>query len=329
MPEHKHHDVNARDKSKQFLKYATEYHAPVLCNSVIEGLITERDGVYLDATFGGGGHTAAMLDALTSEAVVIAIDQDTEAIEQGRLRLGEELKSGRLILVTGNFSKLEEIAAEYAQNGVDGVLFDLGVSSHQLDAPQRGFSHRFEGPLDMRMNTESVLSADAIVNSWTFSDLVRLFRIYGEEPRAKGIARKIVETRPISSTQELAELIRKSVPAQQESKTLSRIFQAIRIGVNEELEVLERALQSATKVLKPKGRLVAISYHSLEDRRVKRFLRTGNFEGRLERDIYGNPIKPFQELTRKPISASQEEQEVNTRSRSARLRIGEKSEQIL
>ncbi len=325
MPGNGHHDVNASDKSKQFLKYATEYHAPVLCNDVIEGLITDSDGIYLDATFGGGGHAAALMDALGAESLVIGVDQDLEAIEQGRSRLGAEIETGKLILVSGNFARLEEIVAEYAPGKIDGVLFDLGVSSHQLDVAKRGFSHRSEGPLDMRMNTDSALRADAIVNTWTFSELVRLFRINGEEPRAPAIARRIVNVRPISTTRELAEVVRKSVPELRESKTLARIFQAIRIGVNEELDMLEQGLHAAANVLKPKGRLVAISYHSLEDRRVKRFLRTGNFEGRLERDIYGNPIRPFRELTRKPVSASEEETGVNSRARSARLRIGEKT----
>ncbi len=325
MPEHKDHDVKAREKPELINKYATDYHAPVLCHAVIEGLITKSQGVYLDATFGGGGHAAALLDALGPDSRLIGVDQDPEAIEQGRARLASELESGRLILVPGNFAQLGEIVSELETEKIDGVLFDLGVSSHQLDNARRGFSHRFEGPLDMRMNTESALSADIIINTWEFSDLARLFRVYGEEPKALAITREIVKVRPISTTRELSDLVRRCVPSARASKTLARIFQAIRIGVNEELDVLEKGLRAAANVLKPKGRLVAISYHSLEDRRVKRFIRTGNFEGRLERDIYGNPIRPFLDLTRKPISASDEETEVNTRARSARMRIGEKT----
>ena len=326
MPGHKNHDVNARDEREQFLEYATEYHAPVLCNTVIEGLITDQEGIYLDATFGGGGHTAAILDNLDSAGVVIGLDQDDDALSEGRKRLSDAVSEGRLILVKANFSDLESVVREQTAGPITGILFDLGVSSHQLDVGERGFSHRFEGPLDMRMDQKAELDADLIVNKWDASDLVFIFRKYGEEPRAKAVARAIIKARPIRDTNQLANVIRGAVFVLHEAKTVMRVFQALRIRVNEELDVLESALQAAAIVLKPKGRVAAISYHSLEDRRVKRFLRTGNFEGILQRDIYGNALTPFKELNRKLLTATESEQEKNPRARSARLRIAERTD---
>ena len=326
MPEHKNHDVNASDESKQFLEYATVYHAPVLCNTVIEGLITDSNGVYLDATFGGGGHSAAILDNLGPDGRLIGVDQDDEALSQGRLRLPKAIKDGRLKLVKANFGDLASIVSEQTDGKIDGVLFDLGVSSHQIDAGVRGFSFRNDGPLDMRMDQSSEIDADMIVNTWDDSELVYVFRKYGEEPRAKAVARAIVKARPIRDTNHLAEVIRGAVFVLHEAKTVTRVFQAIRIRVNEELDVLESALQAAAMVLKPGGRIVAISYHSLEDRRVKRYLRTGKFKGQLDRDLYGNALSPFKEITRKPISASDSEKEGNPRARSARLRIAERTD---
>jgi 16S rRNA (cytosine1402-N4)-methyltransferase len=328
MSEHKNHDVNARDEPKQFLEYATDYHAPVLCHTVVEGLITDRKGVYLDATFGGGGHSAAMLDRLDAEGIVIGLDQDEDALDQGRSRLAGEIQKGRLILIKANFGDLIEgvqtVMPEIEE--LDGILFDLGVSSHQINEGERGFSFKHGGPLDMRMDQAAEVDAELIVNTWAAPDLVHIFRKFGEEPRARAVARAIVKARPIQDTSQLAAVIRGAVFVLHEAKTVTRVFQALRIRVNEELDVLELALQSAAKILKPGGRIAAISYHSLEDRRVKRFLRTGNFAGNLERDLYGNAMVPFKEIMRKPVMASESEQSDNPRARSARLRIAERTD---
>ncbi len=317
-------DLNARDKTEQRLKYASGYHAPVLCNTVIQGLVTNPNGVYVDGTLGGGGHTAAMLDVLSSTGRVIAIDQDDEAIREASLRLPEAISSGRLQIVKGNFAHMSTLLAGIDLDQVDGILLDLGVSSHQLDAAERGFSHRMKGPLDMRMDQTQSLDADQVVNAWDEADLRSIFFRFGEEPKSSRISRAIVAARPIASTEKLADIVRMSAPRNAEAKTLARIFQALRIAVNEELQVLDQALEASVDLLTPGGRLAVISYHSLEDRRAKRFLRSGNLDGKLEKDFYGNVITPWKEINRKPISADEAEIAQNPRSRSARLRIAER-----
>jgi 16S rRNA (cytosine1402-N4)-methyltransferase len=207
---------------------------------------------------------------------------------------------------------------------VDGILFDLGVSSHQIDTPDRGFSYMSKGPLDMRMNQEAGSSAMDIVNTWSVEQLTELFRIYGEERRAPKIARRLVDVRPLDTTAALADAVSRCVPSRDVVKTLARVFQAIRIAVNDELSMLERALFAGLKILRPGGRMAVISYHSLEDRRVKRFLRYGNLDGEPVRDFYGNLITPWKLITRKLIEAGREEIAANPRARSARLRIAEK-----
>ena len=314
-----------RDESVDPTKYASPYHAPVLLKAVTEGIITESGGVYVDATLGGGGHTAALLDATSSRGRVIGIDQDVEAIEAARSRLAADIERGRLKTVHGNFEHLERLLAEIDETQVDGLVLDLGVSSHQLDTASRGFSYLAEGELDMRMDTRAGLSAHDIINSWDRRDLRDLLSTYGEEPRASQLARAIEASRPLRSTRELAGLIRRNVPAREEVKTLSRVFQAIRIAVNREIEVLESVLEAAVRVIRPGGRIAVISYHSLEDRRVKRFLRYGNFRGEPMRDLYGNLLSPWRELTRKPIQPDEAEVVANPRARSARLRIAERT----
>ena len=319
-------DLNARNDTEPRMNYASGYHAPVLCKAVIEGLVTRTSGVYLDGTLGGGGHTAAMLDALSAEGSVIAIDQDEEAIREASTRLAVELENGRLTILKGNFSDMATLLQSHGIEQVDGILLDLGVSSHQLDEASRGFSHRMKGPLDMRMDQDQVFGADQVVNEWEERELMLAFFQLGEEPKSRRIARSIVQKRPILSTEALAEIVRDAAPRGQESKTLARVFQAIRIAVNRELDVLDTALEDAVNLLGPGGRIAVISYHSLEDRRAKRFFRSGNLQGEIKKDFFGHQISPWKEITRKPISADENEKEENPRSRSARLRIAERLE---
>ncbi len=309
------------------LKYGSSYHVPVLYKAVTDGIVTESGGVYVDATLGGGGHTAALLDVLSPRGRVIGIDQDVEALEAARSRLAADIERGRFIALRGNFEHLERLLAEVDATQVDGLLLDLGVSSHQLDTAARGFSYQAEAELDMRMDPHGGISAHDIVNTWDRQDLKELFSSYGEEPRAGRIASAIESARPLATTQELAAIIRQHVPTREEVKSLSRVFQALRIGVNREIDVLERVLEGAVRIVRPGGRIAVISYHSLEDRRVKRFLRYGNFRGEPVRDLYGNLLTPWKELTRKPIRPDEREVEANPRARSARLRIAERTQQ--
>ncbi len=305
-------------------RYATAYHAPVLCDAVVEGLITDRGGIYVDATLGGGGHTAALLDALDASGCVVGVDQDADAIEVVRARLPKAVADGRLRILRGNFARLEALLDEAGIDRVDGVLLDLGVSSHQIDTGARGFSHRVEGRLDMRMDDRAIRSANDVVNRIEESELRHLLRAYGEEPRARSVARRIVAARPLETTRALADVVRASVPARDELKTLARVFQAIRIAVNDELGALERVLEAATQRVRPGGRIAVISYHSLEDRRVKRYLRAGNFEGDVPRDLYGNTLSPWRLVTRQAVVPPEQEVARNPRARSARLRIAER-----
>lgn len=307
------------------LKYGSSYHVPVLYKAVIEGIVTESGGVYVDATLGGGGHTAALLDVLSPRGRVIGIDQDVEALEAARSRLAADIERGRFIALQGNFEHLERLLAEVDATQVDGLLLDLGVSSHQLDTAARGFSYQAGAELDMRMDPHAGFSAHDIVNTWDRQDLKDLLSAYGEEPRAGRIASAIESARPLATTHELAEVVRQHVPTREEVKSLSRVFQALRIGVNREIDVLERGLEASVRVIRPGGRIAVISYHSLEDRRAKRFLRYGNFRGVPLRDLYGNLLTPWEELTRKPIRPDAAEVEANPRSRSARLRIAERT----
>lgn len=310
------------------LQYATGYHAPVLWKTVVNELITDPSGIYVDATLGGGGHAAALLDALDPSGRVIGIDQDPEALAAARDRLHDDEDAGRFQAVHGTFGDLEQLLDAAGIGPVDGLLLDLGVSSHQIDAAERGFSFQQKGPLDMRMNPRTGLTAHQVVNAWSEDDLKQAFYRYGEERRAPQITRAIIGARPIETTDALAVVIRSAVPERDEVKTLARIFQAIRIVVNDELGELERALEQAGSVVRTGGRIAVISYHSLEDRRVKRYLRYGNFEGEPVRDLYGTLIAPWSEVNRKPIRASEAEVEANPRARSARLRIAERRGEV-
>ncbi len=303
------------------LRYATDFHAPVLSHDVQARLVTDPAGRYVDATLGGGGHARALLDALGPEGRVFGIDRDPEALAIARDRLADAESAGRFRAVHGTFSTLHDVLGAEEFIPIDGLLLDLGVSSHQIDAPERGFSFRDEGPLDMRMDPHRGLTAQQVVNTWGERDLRDVLREYGEESRAGHLAHAIVEARPLRTTRDLAEVVEEHVPPPDTVGTLTRVFQALRIVVNAELDELEDALEQATEVVRTGGRIAVISYHSLEDRRAKRYLRYGNFEGEPRRDLYGNLVAPWTETPRGPIEASEAEVEANPRARSARLRV--------
>jgi 16S rRNA (cytosine1402-N4)-methyltransferase len=301
--------------------YATNYHAPVLCDAVVDRLITAPQGRYVDATLGGGGHTAALLDALGPEATVLGIDRDPEALAEAEARLSDAKAAGRFQAVHGNFARLASLLEDEAFVPIDGLLLDLGVSSHQIDAARRGFSFQQDGPLDMRMDPHRSLTARQMVNAWSPADLRDVVRQYGEERRAHNVARAIVRNRPLQTTGDLADAVREAVPPPDEVKTLARVFQALRIAVNSELEALEQALEQSTDVVRTGGRIAVLSYHSLEDRRAKRYLRYGNFDGTPHRDLYGTLVAPWKETPRGGLQASGDEVAANPRARSARLRV--------
>jgi len=307
------------------LAYAGDYHAPVLCKTAVERLVKNVDGLYVDGTLGGGGHSSALLDRLSPAGRVVALDQDQEAIDWSTRRLADAIAANRLTVVRSNFVEVESALENLGISLVDGILLDLGVSSHQVDSADRGFSFRYDAELDMRMDRSAGTSARDLLNRLDESDLARLLHRFGEEPRARKIARTIVHSRPINSTSDLADVVRESVPRTDEAKSVARVFQAIRIAVNDELGALRRVLESATRIVRPGGRLVVISYHSLEDRLVKRFIRSGNFDGKAERDLYGNTLSTWTPVDRSAIKPDAGEIELNPRARSARLRTGERT----
>lgn len=296
------------------------YHIPVMLDPTIEGLNINPNGTYVDVTFGGGGHSNEILKRL-EKGKLLAFDQDPDALKNA-------LDDDRFTLIPQNFRFLENFLKLEGVRKADGILADLGVSSHQFDEGERGFSIRFEGPLDMRMNPQSGIDAKTIVNTFEHGELARILRVYGEVQNSGKIASGILkarETKPIKTTSDLVSIIEKLTPKNKERKVLSQVFQAIRIVVNGEIEALEALLEQSLKVLKPGGRLVIISYHSLEDRLVKNFFRSGNLDGKIEKDFYGNIIRPIQPIQNKAIMASEKEITTNSRSKSARLRIAEKT----
>lgn len=307
-------------------EYASDYHAPVLCNTVVDRLITDKAGTYVDGTLGGGGHTEAMLAALGPEGCVVGVDRDPEAIAEASERLTKDVQAGRFVPVQGTFSDLSNLLARHGMDEVAGILLDLGVSSHQLDEGSRGFSHRWDGPLDMRMDPGTGMSAAEWLNSAEEREIAMALFKYGEEPMSRRLAAAIVRARPLETTWQLGDIVRDVVPPTKTGKSLARVFQGIRIVVNNELDELERVLDVATRVTRTGGRLAVISYHSLEDRRVKRYLRSGHLDGNVRRDLYGNRLTPWKEITRGAVMADTTEIDRNPRARSARLRVAERTE---
>lgn len=297
-----------------------EYHVPVLLHACVEGLNIRPDGTYVDVTFGGGGHSREILTRLVN-GKLYGFDQDEDA---ERNAFGDP----RFVFVRSNFRYLSNFLRYYQVNEVDGILADLGVSSHHFDDSERGFSFRFEdGLLDMRMNRKAGKKASDIVNTYSEEQLAQVFFKYGELKNARRLAASLVKARckvPIETIAAFLDVVKPVLGKEKEKKDLARAFQALRMEVNQETEVLEQMLQQALAALKPGGRLVVITYHSLEDRLVKNFMKTGNFEGRIEQDFYGNFMTPFRLINNKVVVPDREEQERNPRSRSAKLRIAEK-----
>jgi 16S rRNA (cytosine1402-N4)-methyltransferase len=297
------------------------YHQPALLHECIEGLSINPSGIYADLTFGGGGHSREILSKLNADGRLVAFDQDEDALEN-------TINDDRFTLVNENFKYLKNFLRLHKAFPLDGILADLGISSHQIDTPERGFATRFEGPFDMRMARNQGITAAQMVNTYPEEKLSSVFKLYGEVSNARQLASKIIEARskPITTTSEFKEAIKSCIPNNYESKYLAQVFQAIRIEINDEMGALQAMLKQCADSLKPGGRLVVISYHSLEDRLVKNYIKAGNFEGELEKDFYGNVTTPLKSITRKPITPSEIELKSNPRSRSAKLRIAQKAE---
>mmetsp|Transcript_374 Transcript_374/g.268 ORF Transcript_374/g.268 Transcript_374/m.268 type:complete len:419 (-) Transcript_374:455-1711(-) len=339
------------DESTQAEAESPCYHIPVLSEEAVHWLITDPAGTYVDGTLGGGGHSAALLEVLEPNGGhLIGIDRDPDALSAAGERLQAHVAAGRATLVHSNFGALPEalrgvevgtlVGSSKVEGMLDGILLDLGVSSHQIDDGSRGFSYMHDGPLDMRMDQESrgsirgsARTAHEILNEWEVQQISDVLRFYGEEPESWRIAQAIVKARPLSTTADLTTVVRaassRKTPKEVRSR-LSRIFQALRIEVNQEMRSLEDVLKSATQLVRPGGRIAVMSYHSLEDRRVKNLLRSGGFSNKAPpKDYWGNPIAPWKVLTRKAVVPSEEEIKSNPRARSVRLRVGERTEHSL
>lgn len=299
----------------------TTYHQPVMLQECLDGLALKPGGVYVDLTFGGGGHSRAILERLEG-GKLFSFDQDDDARQQA-----EHITDPRFQFVQANFRYLKRYLKLYGVKAVDGILADLGVSSHQLDEADRGFSTRFNAALDMRMDREGELTAQEVLNTYTEQGLHRILGQYGEVRNAKTLASALVAARtnkPMEDIDDLKAVVNRFAPKGKEYKYQAQVFQALRIEVNDELKALEEALEQSAEVLAPGGRLVVMSYHSLEDRPVKNFMAKGKFSGEPEKDFYGNMIRPLKPVTRKPVEAVAEEVKENNRARSAKLRIAEK-----
>ena len=300
----------------------SEYHTSVLLDESVSALVGPVDGVYADATFGGGGHTAEILSRLSQNGRVLAFDRDSDAI-------ANKPDDSRLTLIRSDFRWIHNhVLHQGYKEGIDGVLADLGVSSHQFDTAERGFSFRYDAPLDMRMNQEADRTAADIVNNYEYEELEKILRLYGEVDNSRKIAQLICKAResaPVMTTSGLGKAIESALPKFAEHKFLAKVYQALRIEVNQEMKSLEKFLSGAAESLKPGGKMVIITYHSLEDRMVKNFIKAGNIEGKMEKDFYGNATAPLKAVNRKPILPQEEEIAANTRARSAKLRIAEKT----
>jgi len=298
----------------------SEYHNPVLLKESVDALVQNPDGIYADATFGGGGHSREILSRLSDNGRLISFDRDSDALKNA-------IDDPRAKLIHNNFRFIHNYGLLETTEGFDGILADLGVSSHQFDTADRGFSFRYSAPLDMRMNVQGSTTAADIVNSYTQEELERILKLYGEVDNARKVAQLIVSARnlkALATTDDLDKSIAAALPSFAEHKYLAKVYQALRIEVNQELRSLEKFLEGAAKALKPGGILSVITYHSLEDRFVKNFIKAGNVDGIIEQDIYGRVNAPLEAVNRKPILPSEEEIESNTRARSAKLRIARK-----
>lgn len=297
----------------------TKYHSPVMLKECMDGLNINPSGTYVDVTFGGGGHSKEILKHL-KDGRLFAFDQDEDAI-------ANTIDDERFTLIESNFSFIKNFLRYHDAIPVDGILADLGISSHQIDVPERGFAHRYDAELDMRMDQGSELSAKTVINEYDEQALAKIFWQYGEVKNSRKLAQTICTERtkaPIETVFQLRTVISSCIPKKIENRYLSQVFQALRIEVNRELETLKTFLEKSAEVMEPGGRLVVMSYHSLEDRLVKNFINSGNFDGKAEKDIYGNTDTPFKAITRKPITATDEEIAQNPRARSAKLRIAER-----
>lgn len=299
----------------------SEYHTPVMLTQSVAALVADPSGIYADATFGGGGHSREILSRLSPEGRLLAFDRDREA-------MANIPNDDRIIFINNNFRFIHNfVMANGFTDGIDGILADLGVSSHQFDTDYRGFSFRFSAPLDMRMNPDGGFTAKDVINSYSEEELERLFRIYGEISQSARLAKLICSARgqrEISTTDELGSIIASLLPSFGEHKFLAKVYQALRIEVNQEMRSLEKFLYGAMKSLKSGGRIAIITYHSLEDRMVKNFLKTGSVDGKVTKDIFGNSPSPFRAITKKAVIPQEEEIRGNTRARSAKLRVAEK-----
>jgi len=296
------------------------YHIPVMLHECMDALAIKSEGLYVDVTFGGGGHSRELLKQLGPNGKLYAFDQDPDALRNA-------IDDERFVLIHQNFRFLKNNLRLHGISEVDGILADLGVSSHQFDSAARGFSTRFEAVLDMRMDQMGELDAKTVLNTYSESELHRIFGMYGELHNARTLAKTLVTARisqPIHTVEVLKDLVKKVAPRGKEHKYYAQLFQALRIEVNGELEALQEFLQQSISVLKPGGRLVVMSYHSLEDRLVKNFMAKGKFKGEVEKDFFGHEIKPLKVITRKAVVANEEEVILNSRARSAKLRAAEK-----
>ncbi len=301
---------------------STDYHIPVLLQECMEGLAINPEGTYVDATFGGGGHARKIFEKLSNKGTLFGVDQDQDALENS-------WAAPNFHFVKSNFRFIQNHLGLHGVQLIDGLLADLGVSSHQFDVPNRGFSLRVSAPLDMRMNKSGAVTAADILNNTPENDLYLLFRTYSDILHLGKLINNILRFRmskPFETTKELVDVALLSAPKGKENKYLAQVFQAIRIEVNQELDALKELLEQSAKILKPGGRLVVMSYHSLEDRIVKNYLKRGSFDGEIEKDFFGNVLKPFTEITRHPIVPSDDEIVLNSRSRSAKLRIAVRNE---
>lgn len=296
-----------------------QYHVPVMLEECIEGLNIKPDGIYIDLTFGGGGHSKEILKHLSEDGSLYAFDQDSDAVKNA-------LDDDRFTMIEDNFSNLTNQLKLYRVTQVDGILADLGISSYQIDCAERGFSTRFDAELDLRMNRKQVLTAKDVVNTYSLEQLKKIFANYGELSNAYQIAKRIESSQieGISTTNQLKEILQPLAQRGKENKFFAQVFQALRIEVNGEIDVLQKMLEQTSPLLKQGGRLVVMSYHSLEDRLVKNYIKTGNCEGKIEKDFFGNVLNELEQVNRKPITASEQELIRNPRSRSAKLRIAQK-----